>query len=207
MKISAVLSKKHSKHKSDTDLINLIVAAATIICAVVSGTVLVYINYDFFGKNLGEIFISYFKNYSSEPIYIIIISILQYKLLSVLLCFVFGSSIYGKAPIIITTFFNITGLSVIAAFILLTYGLKGLEFYLLICLPGNVLSVFTTLFTAKKCLDTSNALSRILLNNESAEYEKLIYIKQLSFASVLVFISALCDTVLIKVFSPLFSFS
>lgn len=207
MKISAVFSRNRNKNYFDTEFKNLIIIIVTFIIAVISGTIIVFTNYSFFEKTLGSLFLSFFTGYSSKSLYMIILSEICNEALFLLLCIVFGSSAYGKAPIIATVFLKIEGLATIASYILSAYQLKGLEYYLLIYLPGNILIIFTVLFVAVKCLNRSEIIKKIIIKNNSAEYEKLTYVKQFIFASVVIIISALTDSILIRVFSPLFSFS
>lgn len=147
-------------------------------------------NTDFTGKSQAEIFSG------------IAISVLVYFLA----LFLSGTSFTGKYLCIFATFFKMLGIGAFISFLYVKYGLKGLEYVLLVFFPGKTILFFSSLFMTKNSFDMSNNVKNgIYEKGSSTDFIKTYYLRSMIILFVFL-LSAVVDFVTIKVFSPLFDF-
>ena len=201
MKINAVYLNNKNHKKFENINYEIITVFSVIILAIIIGAVCAVCSSD--KIEIRELLNKFLTETSNEPFFKLLITKELQQLIFIAIIFVSGSSIYGKAPITLIVFYKILGISYLSGVLISTYLLEGLEYILLIFLPGKILYIFAIILVSVKCLKSSDALK----NKENAEFDNVLFMKQNMFSSILIFISAFIDIMLLKVFLPLFSFA
>lgn len=117
--------------------------------------------------------------------------------------FISGGNIFGKELSLIITAVKASGITAVIAFLYSQYALKGLEYCLLIFLPGKLIFMFGMLFMTKCCFDFSKKLR--CNSNEVIKDTKLFSLKS-SISFLIFMLSWTVDFLAIIVFSGLFDF-
>lgn len=186
--------------------VELIKATALIVLAIITGTMAVYLSeagseikiifLDFISESLGN---SYIR---TLPLQITV------NLSYVFICFVSGTSIYGRFLIYLLCYYKMVGIASIASTLIKSYLLKGLEYCLLIFIPGKLLLVFGIILITVNSLKVSKALCDLHKEGIAlATYDKSIYLKQIAFSCLIILLSSIIDTILPEIFLPLFEFA
>ena len=153
--------------------------------------IFIMFNTEFIGKADAELFSG------------IAVSVLIYFLM----LFISGSSFFGRPMCVVVTFFKFAGIGALISYLYITYGLKGLEYVLLVFFPGKLILIFTSVLMTRSSFEMSG-----IVKNEANEKgsttssAKLYYLKSLIYL-LLFIISAAIDFLTIKIFSSLFDFS
>lgn len=116
--------------------------------------------------------------------------------------YILGGSIFGKylCPLLSTV--KIIGISLITSFLYSDFGLKGLEYALLILFPGKVLLIFAMLIMTKICIDYSRGVLCCDKVEFSAKLKK--YCIKTSVVFIIFLLSWTVDFLCIVIFSDLF---
>lgn len=121
--------------------------------------------------------------------------------------FISGSSFLGKRLSIVITLFKTAGIGTLISHLYITYGLKGLEYVLLVFFPGKIIFIFAAVLMTKCCFDMSSSVKNgVDEKGSAAQLIKMYYLKTLVYLLIFILSSAV-DFFTIKIFSDLFDFS
>ena len=197
----AVLSLKRMTIK-DKGLLAAFISSLT---GIISGTLI----YTFFLINenpIFDVFHSFYTDFKDKTDIEAFSGIVVVILLYFFVLFISGSSFMGKYLCVSATFFKAVGIGALISFLYSEYGLKGLEYVLLVFFPGKCILLFAAILMTKNSFDMSNTVKNGMSEKGSiASFVKMYYVK--SLLSLIIFIvSATADFLLIKIFSDLFDF-
>lgn len=132
--------------------------------------------------------------------------ILLSTLLYFFILFACGSNTFGKIPALLVTFFKATGITAVIAFLYAQYGLKGLEYCLLVYIPGKILLIFAMLFFTKACFDFSCVLSAGFTVTAEAKTLRRVFLLKAAVSLLILVLSAATDFLSCILFASLFQF-
>lgn len=204
MKVNAAVLSLKGLSVSDKSLLT---AFFSVLSGLMSGS-LVYA-FDIFNNDnpIGEIFISFNTDFIGKTDIEVFSGITVSVLIYFMILFISGSSIFGRTMCIVTTLLKFAGIGALISHLYSSYGLKGLEYVLLIFFPGKLFLIFAAVLMTKCSFDMSNTVKNGSGEKGStASVMKLYYLKSLVFLSVFI-LSAAVDFFTIKIFSGLFDFS
>lgn len=193
-----------SNKKSLNLNIELFIVGFISVFAIMTGTAVAYFSNT--GENIIRLFLSFVFESANNSYIKIFLIIFSEHIIYLITCLICGTSLYGKIPIIFITFFNITGISSIITVLIKNYFLKGLEYCLLVFFPGKIILIFTLIFTSVSCIKASEDINKINKKEESAEFSDKLYLKRVTLSCIMLVISALIDSLTLKLFLPLFDF-
>ena len=99
------------------------------------------------------------------------------------------------------------GISALISYLYVQYGIKGLEYVLLVFFPGKCIFLSAAVIMTKNSFDMSCIVKNgIAEKGSSTPISKVYYFKSLIF-SMLFALSALVDFSALKIFSGLFDFT
>ena len=124
--------------------------------------------------------------------------------LLLLLCFLFGLSLWGLFFAPLVPLFQGIGLGLSSAFLFHTMGMKGIAFFVLAVLPGAFLSAVAVLLAAQESLKASYRLLKREIHKETAPLAIHTYFIRFGILSLLSILSALADTFTSLWFAPYF---
>ncbi len=206
MKINAVISpyiiKRSSEEKDRVQLINFAVIAS----ALVFGTVAFIFGEDYLSEDMLKSFREFFLHFTQSTSLEIFTGLLLAHIPYIILMIVFGNSAYGLSFIIILSFIKITGLSMLNALIYSEYGLKGIEYALLVFFPGKFILILSVLIMMNFCIYNSMHVKGALKGEWKNKDSGTLYITKAVTAVLLFILSSVIDCFFTASFSSLFSF-
>ena len=154
-----------------------------------------------------DLFISFNTDYISKSNIEIFSGILFNGLVYYLILFLSGTSFLGRYICITATFMKVVGITTLISYLYIQYGLKGLEYVLLVFFPGKAVLLLAAVIMTKNSYDMSRVVNNVIIEKGSTtSMKKLYYFKSLVF-SFLFILSALIDFLALKIFSGLFDFT
>lgn len=202
MKVNAVYFRNKSSLNLNKEII---ITVSLVIIAIITGTVVSYLSDT--GDEINKLLLTHISACKNSSLIKIFSAIAAENIMFLVVCFVSGSSFYGKMPIYILCFFKVTGISAVSGTLIKAYLLKGLEYCLLIFMPGKILLIFAIVYTSVNCLKSSDWINKTRLNTVSEEFSSQTYIKQILFSGTFLITSAFLDSFMLKMFLPLFDFT
>ncbi len=161
-----------------------------------SGNGIFYRIIDVFGDYIISV-----KNYNKPEIFsgLLLSSFVCYAVIAL-----FSTSIIGAPLIYAVIFFKIAGLSTVLFAIYSEFGLSGIEYSLLVLLPGKYFMILSLLILA----DSSSQLCNVIVKDIQSKPEKIKnYIMILVFSAVILLISVIIDYFTLTTFAGLFDFT
>ncbi len=206
MKISAVIYpdiiKKDRLAKDKFLLLSFTVVAL----ALVAGTVLYVFTEDYLTGEIWDTFTKFFVDFTSKTKIEVFSGMILAHLPYIMLMIIFGTSSVGYGFIVGLSFVKATGLGVLSAYLYSSFGLKGIEYALLVFFPGKFVLILSMLFLMHFCLNNSLYVCKLTKGECRAENNSTIYAVKVITAILLLVLSSLVDGFLAVSFSSLFSF-
>ncbi len=206
MKISAVISsdiiKKEGLAKNKILILNFIVLAS----ALITGTVLYIYCEDYLTGEIWNSFTGFAVDFTAKTKTEVFSGLLLSHLPYIVLMLVFGTSSVGSVFAAGLSFIKAAGLGVLTAYLYSYFGLKGVEYSMLIFLPGKFIMLFSMLFMTNVCISNSLHISKLTKGECKAENSSNIFAVKIATAVLLFVLSSLIDCALAVSFSSLFSF-
>lgn len=186
---------------------SLLVSFLSVLSGLLGGS-LIYALYIFNNDNhIVDIFITFNTDFIGKSDIEVFSGIALSILVYFIALFISGSSIFGRTMCIVTTLLKFAGIGALISYLYTYYGLKGLEYVLLIFFPGKIFLIFAAVLMTKSGFDMSSAIKNGSVEKESAgSVMKIYYLKSLMFL-LLFILSAAVDFFTIKIFSGLFDFT
>lgn len=202
MKINAIYLSNRKKSSMNIEL--LVVCSVTIF-AIVTGSLVSF--YSDVGDEIKNILLNHITESLNKNVINIFMMYFSQNAIYLIITFIFGSSLYGKIPTLFLAFSKISGISSIVSILIRAYALKGLEYCLLVFFPGKIFFIFTIILSSVNSLKAAEMINRVNKKDVSAEFNSNLYIKQFAVSGIILFASALTDTLTLKLFLPLFDFN
>lgn len=160
-------------------------------------------------KSLDFLFITNFKARTEQSLLLTFASSLSSYFVFFFLQFIMGFSAWGFAVMPLTTFLKGFGTGLCAGYLAITYGFKGVGFYMLIMLPGAVLSLIFMLIEGKEAFYLSKSIFKSLFKeryeNNNGNYVSRYLVSSANIL-ILVAVSAAVDVFTTLCFSHFYSF-
>jgi stage II sporulation protein M len=147
-------------------------------------------------KKLDFIFNSNYTLRSSTSALSVFGASLASSFLFVLICFLFGLSVWGAFLVPFIPFIRGIGLGMTAGYLYSAFGFHGGLFYAIILLPGAYCSCFAIILATKNALIFSRILSRASLSQKGETPKFLNYVSQFTRVLILIFLGAGLDALL-----------
>ncbi len=122
------------------------------------------------------------------------------------LMFLFGGNIFGKELLLFVTAIKASGITAVITFLYSQYALKGLEYCLLVFMPGKIILIFAMLFLTKSCYDFSKKLRKGFAQAEENKTAVRLFSLKAVISLFILMLSWTADFLCILVFSGLFDF-
>lgn len=204
MKINAVFTKpKLLKNKAHFES-SIVYSVSVILLAFIFGTVICVLDNNFVSANLFETFTNFITNFSNNSFLEVLLSNLFTEIIYMTTIFLLGTSFIGKIPVYIVTFIKMSGISVFVTYLFSSYGISGLEYFIIIMLPSTIVQIFYVLILNERCSLLSSKIKKKLFDDAENNLDIKNYAIETAFVFVLIVISSVLKSVCIKLFSSLF---
>lgn len=120
--------------------------------------------------------------------------------------FFLGGNVFGKELSLIVTAIKASGITAVIAFLYSHYALKGLEYCLLVFLPGKIIFIFAMLFITKSCFDFSKKLRHGASESADIKAVTKLYSLKAVFSLLIFMLSWIIDFLTLIIFTGLFDF-
>lgn len=184
----------------------LLYAFAAVTVGFISGAAVTNIASSVTGE-AADLFVSFFTDFSDKSRLEIFSGLALEGIIYFLALFIAGSNIFGKELTLLLTALKASGITAIISVLYSNYGLKGLEYTLLVFLPGKTVLFFTMLFMTKFCYEFSADLRREKACLKETKAVTGVFAVKSIIALLIMLLSWLTDFLCITVFSGLFSFT
>ena len=205
MKINAVISKPSVKFDFSDRI--AIFSALIIIVGIVSGAVIYSVTKDEILNKLCEYFLSFTTDFANKNKPEIISGLILSNIPYLIMMLIFGTNVVGTPGVVALTLAKSMGLGLLYTYIYDAFALKGIEFCLLILLPGKFVLVFAMILLTQNCFVTSSGLRKSLCNSE----DRVVPLQKFALRSIIIallfVVSSLIDFLTISSFSSLFDFN
>ena len=207
MKISAVI------RNPSRDLFNTInenkssvQSTAIIVLGIIFGVLLYVFNSESLTRDLFEYFVSFTTDFSHKNKPEIFSGLLLPDLIYLIIMIILGTSAFGTPVVICINLVNSMGLGMLITYIYDNFALKGIEYSLLVLLPGKFLLVLAMILLTQNSVVTSKSI-RELVHTKS---DRVVDFKKYTIRSVvilaIILLSALIDFLTVISFTSLFEF-
>lgn len=185
----------------------LFAAFLSVLAGLISGS-MVYATFIHKNNNpIVDIFISFNTEFIGKADAELFSGITVSVLIYFLMLFISGSSLFGRPMCVVITFFKFAGIGALISYLYIAYGLKGLEYVLLVFFPGKLILIFTSVLMSRSSFEMSGIVKNGTNEKGSTTLSmRLYYLKSLVYLLMFI-VSAAIDFLMIKIFSSLFNFS
>lgn len=205
MKINAVISKPSVKLNNGDK--TAIISAAAIAFGIITGAMIYSVSNNTVFNEICDYFLSYatdFTHKNKPEIFSgIIISYVPY----IIAMFILGTSIVGAVGTIALSTVKSMGIGLLFTYIYDAFSLKGIEYCLLILLPGKFILIFAMILLTQSCCMNSLAIRKSLSNFENGAVPLQKYLLRSVVILLLFVLSSLADFLMLTSFSSLFDFT
>ncbi len=205
LKISAVFPSLNSKMSANKSPY-LLLAFCSLLFGLIAGVAVYYFCDELISDTLPKYFLSFSTefNYKSKPE--ILSGLAVYNLIYFFALLVLSTSALGAPIILFISFIKSAGLTLVVSHIYAVYALKGIEYCLLVFLPGKAVLLFAMLLYTQLCCKTSTKIASVIRGNYSDDKNIKPYIARVIIVILLFMFSTLMDFLTIISFSSLFAF-
>ena len=179
-----------------------------IIVGVISGALLYSIRGESLTGELLESFLGFATDFSHKSKPEIISGLLLPDIIYFIVMIILGTCAFGTPAVILISAVYSMGLSLTVAYIYDSFALQGIEYCLMIFLPGKFMLILAMLLLTQNCVVTSNGI-RLAIYGKSLN-DRVVDLKKYSIRNLVIFIiimlSGLIDFLTLTSFSSLFEF-
>ena len=207
MKISAVI-RNPSKDVFNTISENKSSVQSTVIIVlgIISGALLYVINTESLTGDLFKYFISYSMDFAHKSKPEIFSGLLLPDIIYFIIMLILGTCAFGTSAVICISLVNSTGLGMLLTYIYDNFALKGIEYCLMVLLPGKFLLVLAMILLTQNSVVTSKSIREsVYTKNDRVVDFKKYTIRALVILAIIL-LSTLIDFLAIISFSSLFEF-
>ncbi|MDR0404366.1 MAG: hypothetical protein LBH37_00955 [Oscillospiraceae bacterium] len=182
-----------------------------LLCGVIFGCIYIHDADDKVIKGLDLLFTTNLKKVSSGPFFETFVASLSSLFLFLMLEFFLGLSLWGGVLVPAVLFFRGFGIGFSAGYICMTYGAKGVGFYLLTLLPSCFVGAFSILLLARESIKFSlNIFSQVFPKVAvvpKRPYVNRLYFLRTGFCFILATLAAGIEVISSLIFGGLFTFA
>ena len=179
----------------------------SVLIGLISGAIIICFSPTTLKAETADLFVSFFTDFTDKNKLEIFSGLALEGLIYFGALFVAGSNIFGKEMTLFITALKASGITAIISVLYSDYTLKGLEYTLLVFLPGKVILFFAMLFMTKFCFEFARDLRKGKGNIKETKSITNVYIAKSLIALLFMLISWLIDFFTIIIFSSLFDFN
>ncbi len=206
MKINAIITsdiiKKDGIFKDRILLINSLV----ITFGIITGTLFYTISEDYLAGEIWESFVKFNIDFTAKTKTEVLSGLIMGHLPYVFMMILFGTSAVGIYFIAPLAFIKSSGLGLIVAYLYSSFGLKGVEYALIIFLPGKFFVILSMLLLMHTSINYSAHIRGLIRGDSVKENSSTLYMFKVLTAVLMFILSAFVECFLIISFSSLFSF-
>ena len=206
-KLQKILIEK--KLIGDIDSKLVILFTLILLLSMLAGSIYAnYINLSII-KKLDVLFLSDFDNRNTEGAIYTFISSFSSNFLLWIGMFFLSTSLFGVLLTPLILIFRGIGLGLTARYLYLIYSFKGIVFYILVLLPGILMSSICFIFLLINSEKFSTKVTKRFFSKAtqpSLWNDMIIYAKKSGFILFVLAVSSVCDMIFMKLFSKLFTF-
>lgn len=206
MKINAVISPRVPVESNGPKNKIQLLSFAVIASSVIIGTLILILSKDYISSDILSEFEGYFSSLENKNTLEVFTGFLLSHIPYIMLMIVLGTCTYGTAFILILSFLKVSGLSVLNAVIYSTFGLKGIEYSLLVSHPGKFVLLLSVLLMTEFCIENSQKINSRLKGESKKQDSNNLYAVKIAVAVLLFIFSSLIDCFFTISFSSLFNF-
>lgn len=205
MKINAVISKPSVRLNSADK--TAIVSASSIALGIIVGAIIYSLSKNTVVNDICDYFLSFATDFTNknkpEILSGIIISYVPYIIAMLIL----GTSIIGAVGTIALSTVKSMGIGLLFTYIYDAFSLKGIEYCLLVLLPGKFILIFAMILLTQSCCLNSLIIRKSLSNSENRAVPLQKYFLRSLVITFLFILSSLTDFLMLTGFSALFDFT
>ncbi len=200
--VSSDIIQREGIFKDKVNMLNFTVIAL----ALISGTVLYALTDGSYSNEIWDFFKAFSFDFSSKSKVEVFSGIIISHLPYIILMIIFGSSSIGYNFIALISFVKVAGIGMLSTYLYSSFGLKGIEYAVLIFFPGKFIMIFSILFLMHSCINNSLHIRKLTRGEYGTEKSNNIYTVKVASAVLLFLISSFIDCILSVSFSSLFVF-
>ena len=209
MKKSTVISNPYRNLIKIADINkSAITSSLIIVVGIISGALLYSIRGESLAGELLESFLGFVTDFSHKSKPEIISGLMLPDIIYLLAMIMLGTCAFGTPAVMVISAIYSMGLSMTVAYIYDSFALQGIEYCLLIFLPGKFLLVLAILLLTQNCFVTSNGIRLAVYGKTSND--RVVDLKKYSVRNFVIFIiillSGFIDFLMLTSFSSLFEF-
>ena len=205
MKINAVISKPTLKFEFADKI--AVFSAVLIVIGIISGTVIYSVTKNNIVDSICEYFISFITDFSNKNKPEILSGLILSNIPYFIMMLIFGTNVIGTPGVIALTYAKSMGIGLLYTYIYDAYALKGIEFCLLVLLPGKFILILAMILLTQNCYVTSNNIRKSLYNSENRAVSLSKFALRSLIIVTLFVISSIVDYFTLTSFSSLFDFN
>ena len=205
MKINAVISKPSIKFDLSDKL--AMFSAVIIAVGIVTGAMIYSVAKSEIVNLLCEYFTSFVTDFANKNKPEIISGLILSNIPYFIMMLIFGTNVAGTPGVIALTYAKSMGIGLLYTYIYEAYALKGIEFCLLVLLPGKFVLIFAIILLTQNCMLTSNNLRKNLKCEESRVVPLHKFALRSMIIAVIFILSSVVDYFTLTGFSALFDFN
>ena len=208
MKVSAIITNPNKDlMKTINENKSAVHSALIIISGIVCGVLLYVFNAENLTSDLFEYFISFSMDFSHKSKPEIFSGLILPDLIYLIAMTTLGTCAFGTTCVICLSLINSMGLGMLIAYIYDSFALKGIEYCLIVLLPGKFLLILALILLTQNCAITSKLIKQSAKNKSDRVVDFRKYIIRIFIITTIMFLSALVDFLTVTAFSSLFEFS
>lgn len=208
MKISAVI---RNPSKDIFNAINenksAVQSTLIIISGIVIGAILYIFNLENLSGDMFEYFISFSMDFTHKSKPEIFSGLLIPDLIYVIVMVILGTCVFGTHSVACISLINSMGLGMLITYIYDNFALKGIEYCLIVLLPGKFLLVLAMILLTQNSVITSRLIKDSAYGRGDRVVDLRKYIIRILVITVIIILSTLVDFLTVISFSSLFDFS
>ncbi len=202
--VSAVINKP--SFSVDNTKKSAIISSAVLASGIVTGSLIYIVSKTQVSTELWELFTSFCMDFSNKNKPEIISGLVMQNLAYYSLMLIFAVSAFGTPAVFFLSFIKTLGLGMLTTYIYDTFALKGIEYCLLVLLPGKIILLFAMVLLTQNCYIMSLDIYRSLRNKSDRAVEFKKFSLRALLILILILVSSLIDFILVISFSSLFDF-
>ena len=173
------------------------------LASVISGSLFYYQSNMILKEKIAEIFTCFNEQFITRNKAEIFFSMLTLALFYIILMLLSSTSIIGSLFVYSINFIKISALSIVVTHIYFVYGLRGLEYSLLVILPGKLFLLLSYLIITDACIEITKNIRSVSLKHKSDV--KNISVRVVT-GVILSTLHVITDYTVLTLFSGLFEF-
>lgn len=155
-------------------------------------------------KNIFSVFT---QNRAENSAVKIFFNSLSINIIFIAILFFSGLNLLGIPIVISIPIIRGFGYGMLSGYLINTYKMNGLGYYLLTIFPGNVVAVVALLLSCVTAIIMSSDILSVVFNKKQSDKTITVsYLKHYLFYFVSCIVASSIDTILVKIFSYLFEF-